>query len=138
MAESAVLLSSRAPVGYLAISEVSIAVYQGFIAMVCERALPNLYVLIWCYENMEAIKRNAGGTTFQEISKRNFRPLPVVVPDQYVLNIFDRYVRPIHLKLISNLKESQVLAELRDTLLPKLMSGEIRVRDAKKEVEALV
>jgi len=132
-----VLLSSRAPVGYLAISEVPVAVNQGFIAMVCEKDLSNLYVLYWCYENMDAIKRNAGGTTFQEISKRNFRPLQVVVPDPPVLKAFDCLVRPIHLKMVAYLKESQVLAELRDTLLPKLMSGEIRLRDAEKAVEAV-
>ena len=45
-----VLLSSRAPIGYLAISEVPTAVNQGFIAMVCEKRLPNIFVLFWCYE----------------------------------------------------------------------------------------
>lgn len=132
-----VLLSSRAPVGYLAIAEVPTAVNQGFIAMKCDDVLPNLYVLFWCYENMDTIKSNAGGTTFQEISKRNFRPLSVIVPDQPVLDAFSIAVRPLYEKMISNLKGTDVLAELRDTLLPKLMSGEIRVRDAEKEVGAV-
>ena len=45
-----VLLSSRAPIGYVAIAEVPTAVNQGFIAMVCKYRLPNVYVLFWCYE----------------------------------------------------------------------------------------
>ena len=68
-----VLLSSRAPIGYLAIAEVPTAVNQGFIAMVCRKKLPNLYVLFWCYENLEHIKDISGGSTFAEINKKTFR-----------------------------------------------------------------
>ena len=77
-----VLLSSRAPIGYLAITEVPTAVNQGFIAMICRKRLPALYVLSWCYENLEYIKDISGGSTFAEISKKAFRPLPVVVPPE--------------------------------------------------------
>ena len=45
---------------------------------------------------------------------------------------------PIVENFLSNQKENQTLAELRDTLLPKLMSGEIRVKDAEREVEAAI
>src|SRR5262249_11423420 len=62
-----VLLSSRAPIGYLAIAEIPIAINQGFIAMVCEGELPNHYVLLWAYEAMDEILSRAGGTTFSEI-----------------------------------------------------------------------
>ncbi|MBM3890771.1 MAG: restriction endonuclease subunit S, partial [Verrucomicrobia bacterium] len=122
-----VLLSSRAPIGYLAISEVPVAVNQGFIAMVCDKKLPNYYVRLWAKENMEAIKANANGTTFLEISKKNFRPLPVVVPPEPLLKDFKRQVEPLHRQMVLNLKESRTLAGLRDALLPKLLSGELRL-----------
>jgi type I restriction enzyme S subunit len=45
-------------------------------------------------------------------------------------------VKPLHAKLVANLRESETLAAIRDALLPKLLSGEIRVKDAEKTVEA--
>lgn len=125
-----VLLSSRAPIGYLAIAEVPTAINQGFIAMKCDGALPNVFVLPWCRESMDAIVGNANGSTFQEISKSNFRPLRVVVPSEPVLKYFIRSTGSLHRQLAENERESRSLAQLRDTLLPKLISGELRVADA--------
>ncbi|TDE86220.1 restriction endonuclease subunit S [Deinococcus sp. S9] len=131
-----VLLSSRAPIGYLAIAEVSTAINQGFIAMKCEGDLPNVYVLSWCRENMDAIVGNANGSTFQEISKSNFRPLAVVVPTPELLNKYRQLAEPLHHQLVQNERESRTLAQLRDTLLPKLISGELRVKDAEAFLKA--
>lgn len=124
------LMSSRAPVGYLAISEIPISINQGFIAMVCDSELPNYYVLNWAETNMEAIKGRANGTTFMEISKSNFRPMSVVVPTKKVIQKFIEQVEPLYKKIAANLRESHTLATLRDTLLPRLMSGEVRVKGA--------
>ncbi|MGH2359512.1 MAG: restriction endonuclease subunit S [bacterium] len=123
-----VLLSSRAPIGYLAITEVPASVNQGIIAMICEGELPKHYVLRWVETNMEIIKANAGGTTFAEINKRNFRPIPVIVPPQKTLSGFVQQVQPLHQRIVMNVKETKILAGLRDALLPKLISGEIRLR----------
>ncbi|PWU08804.1 MAG: restriction endonuclease subunit S [Verrucomicrobia bacterium] len=122
-----VLLSSRAPIGYLSIAEVPVAVNQGFIAMVCNKDLPNHFVRLWTSHNMELIRSNANGTTFMEISKSNFRPLPVAVPPKPLLDGFSDQMQPLHQRIVSNVKESQQLATIRDTLLPKLLSGELRV-----------
>ena len=127
-----VLLSSRAPIGYLAIAEVPTAINQGFIAMKCDGALPNVFVLPWCRESMDAIVGNANGSTFQEISKSNFRPLRVVVPSDPVLTSFTRLAVSLYRQLAENERESRSLAQLRDTLLPKLISGEVRVPDAEQ------
>jgi type I restriction enzyme S subunit len=133
-----VLLSSRAPIGYLAIAEVPTAINQGFIAMKCDGALPNVFVLQWCRESMDAIVGNANGSTFQEISKSNFRPLRVVVPSDPVLTSFTRLAVSLYRQLAENERESRSLAQLRDTLLPKLISGEVRVPDAERIVGAAV
>jgi type I restriction enzyme S subunit len=125
--QGTVLLSSRAPIGYLAVTEIPVSVNQGIIAMICDRRLPNLYVLHWARENMETILAQANGTTFLEISKRNFRTIKVVVPPELLLVKFMDTVRPLHGHLVSNLMESESLADIRDTLLSKLISGEIRV-----------
>ena len=122
-----VLLSSRAPIGYLVIAEVPVAINQGFIAMICDGSLPNHYVRLWTKTNMDAIEGRANGTTFMEISKGNFRSLPVIVPPKPLLDDFQKQVEPLHRRVVSNLKESRTLAALRDALLPKLLSGELRV-----------
>jgi type I restriction enzyme S subunit len=131
-----VLLSSRAPIGYLVIAEVPVAVNQGFIGMICDGSLPNHYVRLWTKANKDAIEGRANGTTFMEISKTNFRPLPVIVPPPEVLAEFTKQVEPLHRRVVSNLKESRTLAALRDALLPKLLSGELRVPAAAKLMEA--
>ena len=60
----------------------------------------------------------------------------VLVPPPEVLARFTTTVRPVLTRRNANLRESQTLAELRDTLLPKLLSGEVRVREAAELVEA--
>jgi len=131
-----VLLSSRAPIGYLAIAETSVSINQGFIAMICDGPLPNYYILFWVAENMDTILNNAGGTTFAEISKSNFRPIPALLPSQNVLERFVDMVQPLHKKIVQNLLENKNLINIRDTLLPKLLSGEISIKDNEKFVEA--
>ena len=133
-----VLLSSRAPVGYLAIAQVPVCVNQGFIAMICDEEVSNYYVLNWAEANMSEIKRRASGTTFAEISKRNFRPIPALVPSKEVMVAFDTVVEPVYTKIRLNLEESCTLAALRDALLPKLISGELCVPDAERIVARCV
>jgi type I restriction enzyme, S subunit len=122
-----VLMSSRAPIGYLAINDEPIAVNQGFIVMRPSKALPPEFAYIWCQENMEIIKANANGSTFQEISKRNFRPLLVKYPGERLMSEFVATVGPFFGLIQLRERESATLATTRDLLLPKLMSGEIRL-----------
>lgn len=131
-----VLLSSRAPIGYLAIPEVPLAINQGFIAMICDGDLRNQYVFLWARENMDEIVSRAGGTTFAEISKSGFRPIPVLVPDRKVIAAFQALSETLHQHIVSNRRQSSALAELRDLLLSKLLSGEGRMKEAEKLVEA--
>jgi type I restriction enzyme S subunit len=132
-------MSSRAPVGYLAIAGIPVAINQGFIAMRCNDRASNYFMLNWCQTNMAEIKSRATGTTFAEISKQNFRPIPVVLPPKQVMEAFTAGVAPLYAKINANLRQSRTLAVLRDTLLPKLASGEQNVanlRDTKELIDA--
>jgi len=133
-----VLLSSRAPIGYLAIAEIPVAINQGFIAMRPNKDVSNLFLLLWAREAHDVILGNANGSTFLEISKKNFRPIPVIAPPACVMDAFDHVARSLYDRIVSNERESRTLAALRDTLLPKLISGELGVKNAEeflKEVE---
>ena len=132
-----VLLSSRAPIGYLAIAAVPAAVNQGFIAMVCDRRLPNLYVLFWCYRNLDYVRGIAGGSTFAEISKRAFRPLPVIVPPARLLAGWIDLVRPLYDRMVASARQCAPLTGMRDLMLRQLMSGRIRISDAENALVAV-
>jgi type I restriction enzyme S subunit len=119
------LLSSRAPVGYLAITAMPVAINQGFIALKCNGFASNIFMLNWCQTNIAEIKSRATGTTFAEISKQNFRPIPVVLPPIELMAAFTAKAAPLYAQITANLHQSQALANMRDTLLPKLLSGEL-------------
>ena len=123
-----VLMSSRAPVGYLAIAGVPTAINQGFIALVCDGPLPSTYVLNWAFGSMDVIKAHASGTTFPEISKKSFRPLPVVQPTGDVIAAYQQTADPLFASLTAAVREGEQLATVRDYLLPQLLSGSVRVR----------
>ena len=74
-----------------------------------------------------AVHSRGTGTTFAEISKKDFRPIPVILPQKEIMDAFTKEVSPLYDRIISNLKGSHTLATLRDTLLPKLLSGELRI-----------
>ena len=122
-----VLLSSRAPIGYVAITHIPVAINQGFIAIKCTDEVPNYFILNWLKDNMEEIIGRANGTTFLEISKSNFRTIPIFIPPVEKMKNFVEIVEPIYQKIVANLKQSRTLAALRDALLPKLMRAEVRV-----------
>jgi len=130
-----VLLSSRAPVGYLALTTEPTAINQGYIALKPVSGVSNYFLLNWCDSNLEQIKNRASGTTFAEISKAAFRPIPAVSPSRELMTKFHEFVEPIYERVLCASKEVETLSELRDTLLPKLISGELCIPDAEKFLE---
>lgn len=85
---------------------------------------------------MAEIESRATGTTFAEISKRNFRPIPVVLPPKELMAAFTDRIAPHYAAITSNLRQSRTLATLRDTLLPKLLSGELSVAGLESDLVA--
>ena len=122
-----VLLSSRAPIGYLAITSIPVAINQGYIAILCDKGLSNYFMFLWCKTNLEEIKNNGNGSVFQEISKSVFKELKITLPPKEILDRFDEMIESSFEKIRNNQTQIQTLSTLRDTLLPKLMSGEVRV-----------
>jgi len=120
------LLSSRAPIGYLAITQIPVSINQGYIA-IQGRHVSNLFMLFWLKDNMVAVKERANGSTFQEISKSNFREINILLPLEKTLREFEKLINPIFENLVKNEFEIKSLSKIRDTLLPKLMSGEIEL-----------
>ena len=118
-----VLISSRAPVGYLALAKIPVAVNQGYIAMKCEGRLSPEFVMLWCEQNMAEIKQRASGTTFAEISKANFKPIKILVPRKDIVENFTAQATDIFASVTSNIHQSNSLSATRDLLLPELLAG---------------
>ncbi|MDS1605094.1 restriction endonuclease subunit S [Escherichia coli] len=124
-----VLMSSRAPIGYLAISKVPMAINQGYIAIPSAKHLSPEYTIYWLDNIMDDIKGMAGGTTFAEISKSAFKTIKLLIPSSDIITEFSRITRNHSDMVVQNTKEIDSLTNLRDTLLPKLISGELSVED---------
>ena len=129
-----VLMSSRAPVGYLALAKIEVAINQGYIAILPNTKYSAEYLIQWCEANMAEIKGRASGTTFQEISKKNFREINFICPDEKIVASYTKTVRTLYDEIALKAKESQCLVDIRDTLLPKLLSGELDVSGVQDEV----
>jgi len=97
----------------------------------------------WCYLAMislrhEIITGGAGGSATLNLNKSEFSKLQVIKPNQVAMWKFHKIVEPFLSLILSNELENIKLADIRDSLLPKLLSGEIRVKAAEKFVEEAV
>ena len=132
---NSVLMSSRAPIGYLAINRKECTTNQGFKSIVCDKGYASEYVYYVLKNNMKIIEANASGSTFKEISGSVFKSIDIIKPDKEVLSHFREKVAPIFKKQNNLEKQNQELAQLRDWLLPMLMNGQVRVDSGEYEIE---
>lgn len=124
-----ILMSSRAPIGYLALAKTPMAINQGYIAIPSSKNLSSEYIIYWLENIMDDIKGMAGGTTFAEISKSAFKTINLVIPSKNIVDEFTRLAHQHFEKVVSNTRQITALTNLRDTLLPKLISGELSLED---------
>lgn len=78
------------------------------------------------------------GSVFPNLSVGDIKEFTILIPPNNLIDKFCDLVNPIRAKIESNVQESRTLAATRDALLPKLLSGEVRVREAEKIVESLL
>lgn len=133
MPEKSVLLTSRATVGEVVVNREPMGTNQGFICIKPnDRVEP--YYLSCVVENKRAeIESRASGSTYDEISQTSFNDIQVVVPPKKDIEKFENRVEDLYEEVYTRELENQKLKSLRDTLLPKLMSGEVRVNDINLE-----
>lgn len=122
-----VLFSSRAPIGYIAIAKNEVTTNQGFKSVIPFKHVGSEFVYYLLKSNVETIECRASGSTFKEISGTEMKRVPVLIPTENVLAKFNEIVEPIGRLTQKCEEENEDLTQIRDTLLPKLMSGEIRV-----------
>jgi type I restriction enzyme, S subunit len=130
-----ILMSVRAPVGRANIARERCAIGRG-VASIRSRSGTHP-AFVWCVIRSlaEALDvYNGEGTVFGSISKKGLHSAVVRVPPPEVIASFERTAGPLVKRLRLGEDESRTLAEIRDALLPKLISGELRILDAERLV----
>jgi len=136
--EGDTLISVRAPVGDVNRALERCCIGRGVAALMHKAKLAS-YTYYTALQLREQFKvYEASGTVFGSINKTEFGKLEIVASGGGIEDMFESLVSTMDSKILNNHLEIQTLESLRDTLLPKLMSGEIRVADAEREVEAAV
>lgn len=129
MPAGTVLFSSRAPIGYIAIAANEVTTNQGFKSVIPNKNIGTAfmyYLLKWL---LPTIERMASGSTFKEISGAGMKSVPTVIPDDNTIRQFNDFCAPVFQQQAILEAENTRLSNMRDSLLPKLMSGELDVSD---------
>ncbi|MEU8522880.1 restriction endonuclease subunit S [Streptomyces sp. NPDC048577] len=133
-----IFMTSRATIGAFALPQIPAAVNQGFIVVLPPSDEMRWWLLHEMRSRVDEMISLANGSTFLELSRKNFKAMPIRLPSGESLVEFARLAAPLHERAAQASAENRALAELRDTLLPQLMSGKLRVRDAERIVEDAV
>lgn len=126
MPRGSVLFSSRAPIGYISIAKNEICTNQGFKSIVPKKA-GTCFIYYFLRNNTSKIESMASGSTFKEASGGLMKSLDIIIPTNKILTAFEEAIQPLFNIQEHNEDENARLSALRDTLLPKLMAGEINL-----------
>jgi len=130
------LISVRAPVGTINMADDKCCIGRGIAAF---RYKNNNSFYTYTYYKLRSLmweiqQFNDEGTVFGSINKRDFESFEIVIPPFNVIVQFQNFAKPLDDKIIVNSIQIRTLEKLRDTLLPKLMSGEVRVKYEEEEM----
>ncbi|NJI11475.1 restriction endonuclease subunit S [Aeromonas veronii] len=123
-----VLLSSRAPIGYMAISRNEVTTNQGFKSFIPNKGYSSEFIYYTVKDSLKAITQYASGSTFKEVSGGTLKTVKIVLPKMDVSGAFNNRIQPIFSKQDFIERENEKLAQLRDWLLPMLMNGQVTVK----------
>ena len=129
MPAGTILFSSRAPIGYIAIAQNEVTTNQGFKSVIPNENIGTAYLYFLLKNLLPTIEGMASGSTFKEISGSAMKSVPTVMPDADTIQLFSSFCEPVFKEQEILEAENQRLSALRNSLLPKLMSGELDVSD---------
>jgi len=128
-AKGDVLMSVRAPVGDLNVAFESCCLGRGLAGIQSNNSCQSFVLYTMFALKQELDMFNGEGTVFGSINKNDMANLPVLIPAGGVLRQFEELVNPMDRAIETNYAESCHLQATRDSLLPRLMSGELSVAD---------
>ena len=133
--EGTTIISARGTVGNLAMAAQEMAFNQSCYALRANDRTGDCFVYLAAQHMTAQLRSMAHGSVFSTITRQTFEVVTLTMPLHAVTQAFEAFVEPLFLQIKSNVIETTTLSQTRDLLLPKLMSGEIRLRDAEGVVE---
>ena len=122
-----VLMSSRAPIGLLAIAKNELCTNQGFKSFVPKSGSIAIYLYYYLQYHIKQIEQLGTGTTFKEVSREDILKFPILKPSDNILDLWEERVSLLNDKQLEIQKENENLTKQRDELLPLLMNGQVSV-----------
>lgn len=128
-AKTTVLAITGATLGQVSLLEIDACANQSVVGVVPNDTLPYEFIYPFIKSKIyELISHQTGGAQ-QHINKQNVESLPVLIPTREILDDFTALISPMYSIIASNCFENMRLENMRDSLLPQLMSGELDVSD---------
>ena len=128
-AKDTVFITARGTVGKVVMAGCSMAMNQTNYALIGKNELSQYFVYLLTIALVNRLLKKANGAVFNAITTRDFEGEQIVHPTNFVLGKFVDIISPLYQQVLSIAKENETLATLRDTLLPKLMSGELKISE---------
>jgi type I restriction enzyme, S subunit len=119
------VITARGTVGNLCLLPSEMAISQSNYALKSKIEGADFFLFQLVQYKLEELQQNSYGTVFDTITTNTLRDLKVQIPHKDKIIELENEIRPLYEKILSNLKENNILSQIRDSLLPKLMSGEI-------------
>lgn len=122
-----VIAITGATLGQVSLLEIAASANQSVVGIFNSDILPPEFIYLYIKQRVNDLINAASGGAQQHINKQVVEEYPVLVPDTDTISEFANIVRPVFDQIANSIFENQKLATLRDLLLPRLMSGEIKV-----------
>ncbi len=135
LAPGTTIISARGTVGRCALVGAPMAMNQSCYGVRGKDKRGDYYTYFTLRELVNELKRIVHGGVFDTITRDTFKAIKVPPVSIELTQRFDKAVEPFLQQILSNLYHTRTLAAVRDALLPKLLSGQVRVRDAERFVE---
>ena len=124
--KESVTVSARGTIGFVCLRHIPYVPIVRLVTLIPKAEIISAkYLYLW----LKQLHITGTGTTQQQLTVPDFRKTEILVPSQEIVTLFTATVEPIFEKIWANQNENEKLSSLRDTLLPKLMSGELDVSD---------
>lgn len=126
------IISARGTVGNLAVAGRSMTFNQSCYGLRSKRDAGDYFIFLTAQRMVEKLLTMAHGSVFSTITRQTFNAIYVAIPCEVLFRQFEQSVSVWFDRILLNTQHSQALAQLRDTVLSKLISGEIRISDTEQ------
>jgi type I restriction enzyme S subunit len=132
------IISARGTVGKLAMAGTAMAMNQSCYGLSPKMPGGEVAVYLSAQRLVDDLKRLAHGGVFDTITRQTLASVQVCQPSDKVLDAFVRIVRPLFERILAGVSQAATLQAARDTLLPRLISGKLRLHEIEAQLERAV